>query len=380
MRRRLLSFGAATMLAAVLGLVQVAEVPVEGQSATTAWGHPNLEGIWLDVYDTPFERSPEIGDREFATPEERQARDQARMIDPGRNERSGAAARDVAGAYNAVWTSAKPAGPRTSLVVDPPNGRIPPLTADAERRSEVQREWRLMLLQHTETCEKNAPGCRGGTYGPPSPHRFDVTPFYNTSRMNRHDGPEDQSAGDRCMLGRTPDTRGHRRIVQGESSIALGYDTGQGQGYQRVVNLGGEHPPGHVRLRHGDSRGHWDGDTLVIETTNFSPKFQFRGSGEHRKLTERYTRMDADTLTYEVMIEDLTVWTAPWTIRQELKRQSDQQNRIYYEPRCHEGNYGLPALLVGARADDQRFKEGKGPNPFSLDTATCVNELAEEGL
>ena len=101
MRRRLLSFGAATMLAAVLGLVQVAEVPVEGQSATTAWGHPNLEGIWLDVYDTPFERSPEIGDREFATPEERQARDQARMIDPGRNERSGAAARDVAGAYNA---------------------------------------------------------------------------------------------------------------------------------------------------------------------------------------------------------------------------------------------------------------------------------------
>ena len=380
MRRRLLSFGAATMLAVVLGLVQVAEVPLGGQSATTAWGHPNLEGIWLDVYDTPFERSTELGDREFATPEERQARDQARMINPGRNERSGAAARDVAGAYNAVWTSAKPAGPRTSLVVDPPNGRIPPLTAEAERRNEVQQEWRLMLLQNTETCEKNAPGCRGGTYGPPSPHRFDVTPFYNTSRMNRHDGPEDQSAGDRCMSGTTPDTRGHRRIVQGESSIAIAYDTGQGQGYQRVVNLSGEHPPSHVRLRHGDSRGHWDGDTLVIETTNFSPKFQFRGSGEKRKLTARYTRVDADTLTYELTIEDPTVWTAPWTIRQELKRQSEQQNRIYYEPRCHEGNYGLPALLVGARVDGQRFKEGTGPDPFSLDTATCVGGLADEGL
>ncbi len=380
MRRRLFSFGAATMLAIVFGLVQVAEVPVGGQSDTTAWGHPNLAGIWLDVYDTPFERNPEIGDREFATDEERQARDQARMINPGRNERSGAAARDVAGAYNAVWTSAKPAGPRTSLVVDPPNGRIPALTAEAQQRTEMQREWRLMLLQNTETCEKNAPGCRGGTYGPPSPRRFDVTPFYNTSRMNRHDGPEDQSMGDRCMLGVTPDFRGHRRIVQGEDSIAIGYDTGQGQGYQRIVNLGGEHPASRVRLRHGDSRGRWEGDTLVMETTNFSSKFPFRGSAENRKLTERYTRVDADTLTYEVTIEDPTVWTAPWTVRQELKRQNDQENRIYYEPRCHEGNYGLPALLVGARLDEQRFKEGTGPEPFSLDTATCVNGLADEGL
>ena len=381
MTRRLLSFGAATTLAIVFGLAHVAEVPVGGQADTTAWGHPNLEGIWLDVYDTPFERDPALGDREFATDEERQARDQARMVDPGRNERSNAAARDVAGAYNAFWTSAKPAGPRTSLVVDPPNGRIPPRTEEAEHLAEVQREWRLMLLQNTETCERNAPGCRGGTYGPPSPHRFDVTPFYNTSRMNRHDGPEDQSLGDRCMLGQTPDTRGHRRIVQGEDSIAVAYDTGQGQGYQRIINLGGEHPPSNVRLRHGDSRAHWDGDTLVVETTNFSPKFQFRGSGEDRKLTERYTRVDADTLEYEVTIEDPTVWTAPWTVRQELKRQDGQQNRIYYEPRCHEGNYGLPALLIGARVDEQRFKDGNGPDPFSLDTATCVSGLADdEGL
>ena len=381
MRRRLLSAGAATLLAIAFGLVQVAEVPIGGQSHTTVWGHPDLEGIWLDVYTTPFERSPDVGDREFATPEERQARDQARMINPGRNERSGAAARDVAGAYNAVYTSAKPAGPRTSLVVDPPNGRIPPRTAEAQHRNEMEREWRLMLLQNTETCEKGAPGCRGGTYGSPSPRRFDVTPFYNTSRMNRHDGPEDQSRGDRCMSGTTPDTRGFRRIVQGESSVAIGYDTGQGQGYQRIINLGGEHPASHIRLRHGDSRGHWEGETLVIETTNFSPKFTFQGSGENRKLTEKYTQVDADTLTYEMTIEDPTVWTAPWTVRQELKRQSDQENRIYYEPRCHEGNYGLPALLVGARLDEQRFKEGKGPDPFSLDTATCVNGLAdEEGL
>ena len=93
---------------------------------------------------------------------------------------------------------------------------------------------------------------------------------------------------------------------------------------------------------------------------------------------ERYTRVDADTLEYEITIEDSTVWVAPWTVRQELKRQSDEQNRIYYEPRCHEGNYGLPALLIGARADEQAFKEGRGPDPYSLDTATCVNGIVQE--
>ncbi len=379
MRRRLLrSLGVATTLATILTLLQLTAVSVDGQGQTTAWGDPNLEGIWLDVYDTPFERASELGGRELATPEERAARDQARMINPGRNERSGLAARDVAGAYNAVYTSAKPAGPWTSLVVDPPNGRIPALTVEAKERADVKRDWRLMLLRNTETCEKAAPGCRGGKYGPPSPRRFDVAPFYNTSRLNRHDGPEDQSLGDRCMRGITPDFRGFRRIVQGDDAIAIGYDSGQGQGYQRVVNLGGDHPPNQVRLRHGDSRGRWEGGTLVIETTNFSAKFPFRESGENRKLTERYTRIDGDTLAYEVTIEDSTVWTGPWTIRQELKRQSNMENRIYYEPRCHEGNYGLPALLVGARLDERAFMEGRGPEPFSLDTATCVTGLVDE--
>ena len=389
MRRRLFeSFGVATVMATVMVLLQLATVSLVGQSpSATAWGHPNLEGIWLDVYDTPFERPAELGDREFATPEERAARDAARMINPGRNERSGRARRDVAGAYNAVFTSAKPAGPRTSLVVDPPNGRVPPMTAEAQRKIEVQQEWRLMLLQNTETCETDSPGCRGGTYGPPSPRRYDVVPFYNTDRMNRHDGPEDQSVSDRCVRGVTPDFPGFRRIVQGEDSIALGYDTGQGQGYQRVVNLSGTHPPSQVRLRHGDSRGHWEGETLVIETTNFSDKHTFRPgfgrgelpeSGANRTLIERYRRVDEDTLEYEITIKDPTVWTGPWTIRQELKRQSEQENRIYYEPRCHEGNYGLPALLIGARLDDQAYREGSGPDPFSLDTATCVNGLVQE--
>ena len=379
MRRRLLeSLGVVTVITTLMVLLQLTAGSVGGQApSATAWGHPNLEGIWLDVYATPFERAAELGDRELATAEERAARDQARMVNPGRNRRGEDGRRDVAGAYNAVYTSAKPAGPRTSLVVDPSNGRIPSLTTEAQRQIDVQREWRLMLLRNTETCQSGAQGCAGGEYGPPSPRRFDIAPFYNTNRMNRHDGPEDQSSGDRCMSGRTPDFNGFRRIVQGEDSIAMGYDTGQGQGFQRVIYLSGSHPPSQIRLRHGDSRGRWEGETLVIETTNFSPKFPFRGSGENRRLVERYTRVDEDTLAYEVTIEDPTVWTAPWTVRQELKRQNDEQNRIYYEPRCHEGNYGLPALLIGRRVDEQAFTEGRGPNPFSMDTATCVNGLQE---
>ena len=379
MKRRLLkSLGVAMLITSAMVLVQLTSVSVAGQApSATAWGHSNLEGIWLDVYATPFERAPELGDREFATAEERTARDQARMINPGRNRRSDRAGQDVAGAYNAVYTSAKPAGPRTSLVVDPPNGRIPALTPEAQRQNDVQREWRLMLLRNTETCQREAPGCSGGEYGPPSARRFDVAPFYNTSRMNRHFGPEDQSSGDRCMSGRTPDFNGFRRIVQGEDAIAIGYDTGQGQGFQRVVYLSGSHPASQIHLRHGDSRGRWEGDTLVIETTNFSPKFPFRVSGANRLLVERYTRVDADTLQYEITIDDPTVWAAPWTVRQELKRQSDEENRIYYEPRCHEGNYGLPALLIGARVDEQAFAAGRGPDPFSMDTATCVNGLPE---
>ena len=371
-RRRLDSLGVAMALAAVVVIFQLATVQVAAQApGRTAWGHPDLEGIWLDVYDTPLERAPELGNREFATPEERAARDQARQVDPGRNRRGPrGSAQDVSGAYNAVFSSARPAGPRTSLVVDPPNGRIPALTPAAQREEDIKREWRVMLMRNTPTCEQQAPGCEGGEYGPVSPRRFDVPPFYNTLRMNRHDGPEDQSLGDRCMLGATPDLNGHRRIVQGEDAVAIAYDTGQGQGYQRLVNLSGTHPPSRVRLRHGDSRGRWEGDTLVIETTNFSPKFPYRSSSVNRRLVERYTVVDADTLVYEVTISDPTVWTAPWTVRQELKRQSDVQNRIYYEPRCHEGNYGLPAMFIGHRMLEQAFAEGRAPDPFSLDTTT----------
>ncbi len=244
-----------------------------GPAGRTPWGHPDLQGIWLDEFDTPFERPAQNADKEFFTEDERKARDERITADAGRNERAGrGSTQDVAGAYNAVFTSAKPTARRTSLVVDPPNGRIPALTPEMQERTRIDREFRLALLQNTPTCKNGAPGCNGGKYGPPSPRFDDTPPFYNTQRMNRHNGPEDQSMGDRCMLGTTPDVNGFRRIVQGPNLVAIGVDTGQGQGYQRVVYLSGSHPPTRVRLRHGDSRGRFEGQTLVVETTNFSPE------------------------------------------------------------------------------------------------------------
>jgi len=382
MRRRVVqSLGVAAVLAALVIFLQLS-ARGQGQSEgsapapagpvpKTALGHPDLQGIWLDEFQTALERPARYADREFLTDEERQQQDDERSGNIGRNRRvERGSQQDVAGAYNAVFTSAKPTGRRTSLVVDPPNGRIPALTPQMQEQNRLDREFRLALLQNTDTCKTKSPACNGGTYGPPSPRLAEVPATYNTQRMNRHNGPEDQSLGDRCMLGREPDFNAFRRIVQGPESVAIGIDTGQGQGYQRVVYLTGKHPPASVRLRHGDSRGRYEGNSLVVETTNFSPKWPFRGAAENLTLVEKFTRLDAKTLEYQVTVTDPTVWTAPWTVRQEMKTQPDDQNRIYYEPRCHEGNYGLAALLVGARLDDKKFKEGRGPNPASQDTAT----------
>jgi hypothetical protein len=130
---------------------------------------------------------------------------------------------------------------------------------------------------------------------------------------------------------------------------------------------GSPHLPANVRQWYGDSRGHWEGNTLVIDVTNFSPKTDFQGSRENLHLIERWTRTGRTTLEYAVAIEDSTVWTRPWTVKEEFTQQSDQENRIYYEPRCVEGNYGLPGLLHGARMDELAFAHGRGPDPRTLD-------------
>jgi len=128
--------------------------------------------------------------------------------------------------------------------------------------------------------------------------------------------------------------------------------------------------PANIRQWFGDSRGRWEGNTLVIDVTNFSPKTDYRGSRENLHLVERWTRTGPATLEYAVTIDDSAVWTRPWTVTQEFAKQNEQENRIYYEPRCVEGNFGHPAVLKASRLEDREFAEGRGPDPLTKDNAS----------
>ena len=375
MSKRLLEVLAVVgMVLAVIVLLKVAPArsASTAQGSKTAWGDPDLQGIWTDDYQTPLQRQAKYANKAEFTDEERAELDRQRASILRRNQRVEIGTeRDVAGAYNAVFQSIKHTGKRTSLIVDPPDGRIPPLTAEAKQRADTDRQFRLALLQATDTCKNGDTACAGGKYGARSPRYHELAPFYNTGRLNRSDGPEDRSMTERCMAAVMPDFGGYRRIVQAPGTVSIFYDVGQGQGWQRVITLDQvPHLSSSVRQRFGDSRGHWEGNTLVVDVANFSPKSDFMGARENLHLVERWTRVDAKTLEYSVTIEDPTTWTKPWTVKQEMNRQDEQANRIYYEPRCHEGNYGLPALLSGTRAEETAFAGGKGPDPATKDSAT----------
>jgi len=347
-----------------------AQAPV--QTLKTPWGEPDLQGIWTDEGVTPLQRAPRYGNQEFFTPAERADLDKQRsaLSDRDRREKRGTEA-DVAGAYNAVFTPIKRTGARTSRIVDPPNGRLPSLTPEAQKLAAAERQFRVALLQSTETCKNKETACNGGKYDPKQSPRFaELPPRYNTARMNRHYGPEDATLAERCLTGGLPEFGGisFRRIVQTPGGISILYDVGQGQGWQRnIVMNGSPHLPATIRQWYGDSRGHWDGNTLVIDVTNFSPKVDFQGSRENLHLVERWTRTGPNSLEYAVTVEDPTVWTQPWTAKQEFTKQSDAENRIYSEPRCLEGNYGLPGLLHGRRTEEALFAQGKGPDPATKD-------------
>jgi hypothetical protein len=363
----------------------LAEVPVASATAPAAtletpWGEPDLQGIWTDETDTPLQRSPRFADQEFFTDVQRAELDRQRSAMQGRERRAerGTVA-DVAGAYNDVFTPKKRTGLRTSRIVDPPNGRLPPLTPEAQKSAAAERDFRLALLQATETCKNKESPCSGGRYDPnPSPRFAEPPPRYNTATINRYDNPEDASLAVRCLMGGVPeigtlgaiaDRISFRRIVQTPGGISMFYDVGQGQGWQRnIVMDGSPHLPANIRQWYGDSRGHWEGSTLVVDVTNFSPKTDFQGSRENLHVIERWTRTDPNTVEYVVMVEDPTVWTRPWTAKQEFIRQSEEENRIYTEPRCIEGNYGLPGLLHGHRMEDRSFAEGLGADPRTIST------------
>jgi hypothetical protein len=364
---------AVAVAAAVAGAVismSVTRTSAESPVLNTPWGEPDLQGIWTYDSDTPLQRAPKYGNQEFFTAEQREQldRERAALLRRDRRVERGTEL-DVAGAYNAVFTSQKYTGARTSLVVDPPNGRLPPLTPQAQKIEAAEREFRLALLQSTDTCKNKSVACSGGKYDPtPSPRFAELPPRYNTGRMNRHDRPEDHSLADRCLTIGLPEfgaaTGSFRRIVQTPGGISIFYDVGQGQGWQRnIVMNGSPHLPASIRQWYGDSRGHWEGNTLVIDVTNFSPKTDFQGSRENLHLVERWTRTGPTSLEYAVRIDDPTVWIRPWTAKQDYVKLSDEENRVYTEPRCIEGNYGLRGCCEERAWKSLRLPRGAVPTP-----------------
>ena len=373
---------AAVIVIVVASLVFVADqapTTAAGAALKTSWGEPDLMGSW-DVVATqiPLQRPAKYAGKEFFTDAERAELDGIRAAMPGNETRSvRGTVVDVAGAYNSVYTRRSPTGRRTSLIVDPPDGRIPPLTPEVQKRNQAFRELYAALVQSTDTCKNKWPGCEGGKYDPkPSPRRFEPLPSYPAGNLigggghlNRSDGPEDRGPSERCMTAILPDFTGYREIVQSPGAVSILHDTGQGQGWNRVVNItSAPHLPADVRQPWGDSRGRWEGNTLVVDVTNFTPRWEFQGSRENLHLVERWTRTDANTIEYVVTMDDPTTWTKPWTVKQEYKKLDDQFNQVWREPRCHEGNFGMIGLLGGARKIEQAFAEGKGPDPATINT------------
>ena len=338
----------------------------------TSWGDPDLQGIWNNPFVTPLERPQEFGTREFLTKEEIAAAEQ-KLVElaklPGRDSREGAGGeKDVARAYNNHWFGdpSFQRGTRTSMIIDPPDGRIPPLTPEAQKRIATKREYLQALLQ----------GTSGGRPGPISPRRSEPSPDYNLDRINRSDGPEDRGGPERCFGFHLPvflqsgTFGGVARIVQSPGAVGIYYDMGQGQGFSRIIPITNRpHLPSHIRHRFGDATARWEGDTLVVDVTNFTQKTDFQGARQNLHLIERYKRLDDSRLSVQITIDDPSTFTRPWSAVQELAKNSDQKNQVY-EGGCHEGNYGMIGMLVNTRAAEKAFAEGRGPDPATQDNAT----------
>jgi hypothetical protein len=314
------SFGAA---AAMMMIVSLWAVPAAAQTDVprTAWGQPDLHGVWDFRSITPMQRPEDLGDQEFLTEEEAAELEQAAaerdLTAWNRAARRTEAGGNV-GAYNAFWMDRglKTVGTRrTSLIVDPPNGRYPDVTTDGQERADARREY---------------------------------------ARAHPADGPEDFSSGVRCILGFnagppfTPSAyNNNMQLFQTPNHVVIMTEM---VNTARVIPIdAGPHLPDDVLLWSGDSRGHWEGETLVIETRNFAPKRKWRGTTDKMHLVERLTRVDAETLLYEFTVADPEVWTSPWTAAVPLVLNPEPM----YEYACHEGNYSMPVMLGGTRAEEQ---------------------------
>ncbi|HYL34574.1 MAG TPA: hypothetical protein VEV17_01530 [Bryobacteraceae bacterium] len=277
--------------------------------ARTSFGQPDLQGLWNNVTITPLERPRDLAGKQFFTEEEAAAYEK-RMVE-GRDSNPNAA---ESVADPVVWwergvhiVSTR----RTSLIVDPPDGRIPPLTPEAQKRMQEARA---------------------------------------QTRLHPADGPEDRSLQERCLLSTStgPPTlpapyNNNIQIVQTPGYVMLVIEMIH---EVRVIPLDGRpHLPVDVRLWMGDPRGHWEGDTLVVDSTNFTAKTHFRGSDENLHLVERFTRVAPDTVLYQFTVDDPTAFTRPWTGELPLHASEGPM----YEFACHEGNVAMDHMLINAR-------------------------------
>jgi len=285
----------------------------------TADGQPDLEGVWTNTTLTPLERPAEFAGKEFLTPQE--AADYVKRLLPQVNSdrRDGGAQADVGRSYNEFWRDRGNdlvADRRTSLIIDPPDGRIPPLTPEAQKRVEKTREY---------------------------------------MRDHATDGPEGRSMAERCLAWATAGPpmlpgpyNNDMQIFQSREQVVILNEMIHDA---RVIPLDGRpHVSPDIREWLGDSRGHWEGNTLVVDTTNFNSEYSFRGSDANLHLTERFTRVSPDVIQYEFTVDDPTAFTRSWTARIPLNKTADR----VYEYACHEGNYALTDILAGARAVEQR--------------------------
>jgi hypothetical protein len=275
----------------------------------TAWGQPDLQGVWDQTTGTPLERPAEYQGRAVLTDAEAADRERLRFAEFDEAGRAGGT-----GDYGSVWREmSKNALNRTSLITDPADGRIPPLTPAAQQDLDARTR----------------------------------------ARRGRGDGDSwlDRSLWERCITRGTPripnNYNSNWHILQTEHDIVILQEMIH---ETRFIPLDGRpHVPGSVRQWLGDSRGHWEGDTLVVETTNFSDQAEFRGFAlNHARLVERFRRVGPDRLDYEFTLDDPTVYTKRWTVSLPLVL-----GTRYFEYACHEGNYGLPNILAGARAADK---------------------------
>jgi hypothetical protein len=280
----------------------------------------DLQGIWTNATVTPLERPQQFADKAFLTKEEAAAFEKQAVYDANGDRRDGTAEADVGRAYNEFWRDRGKvvSTMRSSLIVDPPDGKVPSLLPEAQKRN----------------AEIAAARRRSG---------------------GQFDGPENRSLQERCLL--TPQAgppmlpanyNSNYQIVQTPNHLAIVVEMIHDA---RIIPLDGSpHPPKNVRLLMGDPRGHWEGDTLVVETTNFTDQTGFRGASENLRVIERFTRTDANTLLYRFTIDDPTTWSKPWSGEIPMKKVDGP----LFEYACHEGNYGMAGVLAGARAEERK--------------------------